>query len=323
MSLRGDYMDEMPGVPISDADVEALFTRREPSDAELLGLASALARIDLRHLAVDVEQRVGVFSLRAAALARQSGVSRGGSVPWWRRVRSKLVTSVLSVFAVIGMTGVAVASNAAAPGDLLYGIDQALEHIGINDGGITERLEEAATLAENGQPAEALDHAAAAVSSQSPSASDALERAALSLEDGAGITAEVAALLDWMSAADVSGVDFGQGVAERAQQLGSATVNPGRPGDVSEDEETSDGEDTQGQNPGQGGNGVAGNPGQANEGGQSGGGSDDPGSQGNAGNSENPGSQGNAGNGDNPGNQGDAGNGNGPPGGGPPGQSGR
>lgn len=317
MSLRGDYMDEMPGVPISDADVEALFTRREPSDAELLGLASALARIDLRHLGVDVEQRAGVFSLRAATLARQSGVSRGGPVPWWRRVRSKLVTSVLSVFAVIGMTGVAVASNAAAPGDLLYGIDQALERIGINDGGITERLEEAATLAENGQPAEALDHAAAAVSSQSPSAADALERAVQSLEDSAGITAEVAALLDWMSAADVSGVDFGQGVAERARQLGSATVNPGKPGEVSEDEEISDGEDTQGQNPGQGGNGVADDPGQANDGGQSGGGGDNPGSQGNTGNGDNPGSQGNTGN------QGNAGNGNGPPGGGPPGQAGR
>jgi hypothetical protein len=38
------------------------------------------------------------------------------------------------------MSGVAVAANRAAPGDALYGIDRALEKIGIGAGGAQERL---------------------------------------------------------------------------------------------------------------------------------------------------------------------------------------
>lgn len=306
-----DYMGEMPGKPISDADVEALLTRREPADTEFLGLASALARIDLQRLAIDVDRGAGVFSLRAATLVRQAGTSSAGSLSWWGRVRPKLVTSALSVFAVMGMTGVAVASNAAAPGDPLYGIDRALERVGINDGGITERLEEATTLADHGLAVEALNHAADAVSARSPEAANALQEAARNVQDGQGPNLDVEAMLTWMASTGLTGREFGQAVAEQARALGadpkadeiekaasgqgSSGVDPGA---------------TSGTNPANKGNGGNGSP--PNNGANDGKGN--PGSQGNSGK---PGGNGNGrGDSGNPG-----GNGNGAPGGTPPGHA--
>ena len=309
MRARGDYMGEMPGKPITDADVEALLTRREPADAELLGLASALARIDLQRLAIDIDRGAGVFSFRAATIVRQAGASSTGSVSWWGRVRPKLVTSALSVFAVIGMTGVAVASNAAAPGDPLYGIDRALERVGINDGGVTERLEEAGTLADHGLAVEALNHAADAVSSKSPEAASALQEAARNVQDGQSPNLDVAAMLTWMASSDLTGRDFGQAVAEQARALGADPK-------ANEIDEDAPGQGSPRVDPGgtdgtvpadKGGNGGPPSDGTNN-------GSGDPGNQGNSGN---PGGNGNGqGNTGNPG-----GNGNGAPGGTPPGRA--
>jgi len=308
MSVRGDYTSDMPGKPISDTDVEALLTRREPADVELLGLASVLARIDLQRLAVDVEKDAGVFSLRAATLARQAGTSSSGSVSWWGRLRPKLVTSALSVFAVIGMTGVAVASDAAAPGDPLYGIDRALERIGINDGGITERLEEAGTLADHGLTVEALKHAADAVSSRSPQAASALEEAAQAVQDGQGPNLDVAAMLTWMASTDLTGKQFGQNVAERARALGAdqqGEIQQPEPGTGNSGVDPAGTEGANQANRGNGGNGNSPN-------GGTNGGNENPGSQGNSGNRGGSGS----GNSGNPG-----GNGNGAPGGTPPGRA--
>ncbi|MGB8362548.1 MAG: hypothetical protein WCE80_14215 [Acidimicrobiia bacterium] len=303
----------MPGKPISDADVEALLTRREPADTELLGLAAALARIDLQRLAINVDRDVGVFSLRAATLARQAATSSVGSVSWWGRVRPKLVTSALSVFAVIGMTGVAVASDAAAPGDPLYGIDRALERVGINDGGITERLEEAATLADHGLAFEALNHAAEAVSSKSPEAASALEGAAQALQDGQGPNLDVEAMLTWMASTDLTGSEFGRAVAEQARALGADPradeIEKGAPGQ--QGNSGVDPDETEGANPANKGNGGNGSP--SNNG--TNGDNEKPGNQGNSGNpSGNGNGQGNSGN---PG----GGKGEGAPGGTPPGRA--
>lgn len=290
MSRRDDYVSDMPGMPITDTDVEALLSRREPYDRELRGLSSALARLELQRLDIRVEERVGVFSLRAAALARQSGMPSTVTVPLWRRVGPRLVTSALSMMLVIGISGVAVASDAAAPGDLLYGIDRALETIGINDGGVTERLEEAATMADHGQTVEALEHAAEAVLGTSPEAADALQHAAEAGAQGQDVNAAVAEMLQWMATADNIGSDFGQGVAERARALGADNTN---------DSGNVQGPPTTG--PGNSGNAPS----------QSG---ETPDSSGNA--------RGNSGNApSNGGNEGAGGSGNGPPGGTPPGRA--
>lgn len=263
MSGRADYDYEMPAMPISDMDVEALLTRREPSDRELTGMSSALARIDLQRLEIGLEERVGIFSLRAAALARQSGTSSTQTVPWWRRIAPKLVPNALSVLMVIGLAGVAVASDEAAPGDFLYGIDRALERIGVNNGGVGERLSEASIVADEGDAVEALNHAAEAVSSESPEAADALLSAArtLATSDGIGAREEVAGMLEWMSTTDATGRAFGQGVAERARQVGGGDgIDPG-PGLAPDAEEPDDADDhANAANPGGNGKGNNGHP---------------------------------------------------------------
>ena len=53
---------------------------------------------------------------------------------------------------IVGMTGVAVASDSAVPGDWNYGIDRALEAVGIGEGGAAERLQELAAIRKDGHP---------------------------------------------------------------------------------------------------------------------------------------------------------------------------
>lgn len=222
----------MPGMTISDADVEALLERREPSDPDLAGLSAALARIDLQRIDLGKDERAGAFSLRAATLARRSRMSSQAPVPWWRRVAPRLVTSALAVVVLISMAGVAAASDKSAPGDFLYGIDQALEAVGINDGGIDERLSEATVLADNGHPVEALDHAADALDSTSPEAAEALHAAAESVGQGQTANVEVAQMLQWMANTEATGRVFGQDVAERARNLGADKPSSGESTDV-------------------------------------------------------------------------------------------
>ena len=47
-----------------------------------------------------------------------------------------------SLAVVLAFSGVAMAADGASPGDLLYGVDRALESVGIGAGGIDERLAE-------------------------------------------------------------------------------------------------------------------------------------------------------------------------------------
>ena len=67
---------------------------------------------------------------------------------------------------VFGNIGIAAASNSAVPGDLLYPVDRAFENvadlIGVDVGGATERLEEAAVLIARGQFDTAIEPIAAA-----------------------------------------------------------------------------------------------------------------------------------------------------------------
>ena len=76
-------------------------------------------------------------------------------------------------------TGVGVVANQAAPGDPLYGIDQALEQIGIGDGGVTERVQEAQRLIVKNHVAEGLRHAGDAIAQlpQPPGQPDGVDEA--------------------------------------------------------------------------------------------------------------------------------------------------
>ncbi|HIE22204.1 MAG TPA: hypothetical protein EYP73_06355 [Acidimicrobiia bacterium] len=150
------------------------------------------------------------------------------------------------------------AADDAAPGDALYGIDTALESIGIGDGGTAERLAEASELAANGYVSEALDHAVAALEQaratvaaggdngdvdtedsddngeveEAKDAVQALKDAADQVQNGTAeeesqaVRDAVADMLRWMAdqmdEEDFDGRSFGEGVSERARDIAGA-----------------------------------------------------------------------------------------------------
>jgi hypothetical protein len=154
---------------------------------------------------------------------------------------SKLAIVITSaVVAAGGLTGVGYAANDAAPGDALYGLDCAMESIGLGDGGLQERVREATELVERGETEKGLNHVAQAIQDRaglgdSGQANGALVRAANALQksaqtgnqgDSSLIQARVADMLRWMSAnlaqSSTQGEEFGAGVTERAREIAAA-----------------------------------------------------------------------------------------------------
>ena len=132
------------------------------------------------------------------------------------------------------------AADGAAPGDALFGIDRALEKIGIGAGHAEERLDEARTLLSEGEASEALRHATEVLTEEDEGsdvadARDALEDAAVVIEGGEPSNSQtqedVTALLDYIRAnrgTDIGadGKEFGQGVADRAHDIKNDDSGP-------------------------------------------------------------------------------------------------
>lgn len=150
----------------------------------------------------------------------------------WARVRRRIATVGTSLALALGSTaGVAVAANQAVPGDQLYGIDQAMERVGLGAGGSAERLGEALELVQRGDLAEGLQHAAenvtgvSADSNAAQALSDAAER--IAAERGVAsdeVRAQVAALLQYL--ADNAGEVDGQVVSQLARDIGNRPDTP-------------------------------------------------------------------------------------------------
>jgi len=205
--------------------VEALLSRQEPDDPAFQGISSVLAQLDLELLDVRVDDRVEAFALRAAAMVGADAAPRVVPHRPLGALTPRLAVAGLAVVVLVGITGVASASNSAAPGDFLYGIDRALERVGVNDGGFDERVAEARDLTGEGLAPQALNHLADVLGPSSPSAAEALQAAADKLRQAdtpTEVTDDVASMLEWIASSDRSGKDFGQGVAERARGLGQA-----------------------------------------------------------------------------------------------------
>lgn len=153
----------------------------------------------------------------------------------------KILTAIASALLVGGVMGVAAASNHAAPGDPLYGIDRALEQINVNHGGFEERLDEANALAGKGRAAEALAHVADALAdvgaqndietlSTTGNLDEAIAAITAALEkinanenanENAGNALEkVLGMLEYMNTTSDTGSVFGQTVADMAKGLG-------------------------------------------------------------------------------------------------------
>ena len=304
MRTLSDCFGDMLRRRIEDREIEYLLTRQARDDSD--PLTSALATLDLERLEISVDDRAADFAATASRLARRAKPATTIR-PARSRVVPRLATAALSAVLLVGLAGVAEAADAAAPGDTLYGLDRALEQVGINDGGLDERLDEAQTLADERKSAEALTHLAQALDTSSPNAAEALEAAAerFGVHDNPShaVLEDVAAMLDWMADTQESGPDFGQGVAERAREIGAGhdnappakpdtPANDGNAGNtdlpVDDDGETSADTDDGKSNSGNG-------------------------SSGSSGNGDNSG-------GSNTGGEGGKGGGDGPPGGSPPGQ---
>lgn len=248
-----DYSSEMDPLAISDSDVERVLRGQTPAGpglSRLIAVIDELRAMGSRPIGHEVHPRLVAMAAAAALEARPPSsepapaTQRPAAAPRWRLL-PRFATSMAALAVVMGMTGVAVASDASVPGEPLHRIDLFLENLGIGDGGPEERIAEAQDLTSNGMPAEALNHLSVTISDHDESgAREALQTAAAKLkEDNPGsdraeeARAKVAEMLRWMATNDPKGEGFGQGVAERAQSLsgnsgsGPAAEEPGPPAD--------------------------------------------------------------------------------------------
>lgn len=235
----------------SDQDIERLYSGETPEDESLARLA---AHLDAWHAVferVPSDEEVTTFAAEAAEIAASTTPTPDPRAnpaavvsPLMRfksTLRQKLATGLAAVVLLSGMTGVGVASDAAAPGDTLYGLDQTLEAIGILDGGAAERIAEAQSLFNDGLVAEAIGHATRAVeatdatgdrfSPESSKAAEALTIAADSVmgegvEPSEDVRNAVAAMLAEMATMiedrQIDGATFGESVSNLAKEIAGA-----------------------------------------------------------------------------------------------------
>ena len=161
---------------LTPADEERLLTGKTPEGEGLQDLAAAVEAIRRKGENTPTEAEVQRFAAEAALLvsatrAHEPAHAPAGGSAALRRRRRRLRPALAGGLAALvlmlaGFGGVAYASNDAAPGDTLYELDLALEKVGIGDGGLRERLQEATKLCERGEVEKGLNHAAEAVRNQ-------------------------------------------------------------------------------------------------------------------------------------------------------------
>lgn len=247
------YLNEMSNVRFRDRDVETLFSGGDPQDADLARLVPLLESLRDRWAASPSELEIQAFAALAAAQARESRPARedlalGAQQRWdlGAGVRHRLAGAAAAMLLLCGMTGVAAASNGSAPGDALYGIDRALEQIGVGAGGARERILEAQALLDRGEVSEAITHSVEAFEPadlfpETSSASEALIGAAEKVAGDGGQTGApaavreaVAAMLSdmaaWIDSGEIDGREFGRRIAELARLIGASQGGQGQGG---------------------------------------------------------------------------------------------
>ena len=292
--MRGfdDYLAEMPVSTLSDGDIELLLSGAIPDSDEA---GQLVVFVDLIRAEGAIGSPPGTT---VARVAREAALAAGSAAlpdaetgdrrvrprAGWR-LRPQLAVAAAAVL-LVSVSGVAVAANGAAPGDALYGIDRALEKIGIGDGQAEERLDEANALLSEGEVEVALRHATNALQdvAEAPTRSNDAENARVALEDAAGnlandgdsnmvkVKANVSNLIDYLRAnigerVGDDGKDFGQGVADLARAIspGPGTSPPGNPPNENEKKQEQQGSVSQGGGSGNGG-GTGGNEAPGNSG---------------------------------------------------------
>ncbi|MCI0678920.1 MAG: hypothetical protein L0Z63_07740 [Actinobacteria bacterium] len=230
----------MSDLAFDDTEVEEVFAALPREDPALRRLKSLLSGLSEGVNRIPSPERVESFASVAARIsADTAGVGdRVANSPLRsRRMSRRLVLPLVTLLLLSAMTGVGVAANGALPGEALYGVDLALERAGLGAGGVEERLDEAAAMANRGDSETALLHAANAVAEglsdheETETVLQGLQTALLQLNDLPGgqrevtIRLRVAEMLQWMlDNTTLIGDDsqpgaFGRGVADIARQL--------------------------------------------------------------------------------------------------------
>ena len=140
-----------------DGDLDLLIDGIQSFNDDLAPLESfvnSLASLDVTAPSAEFLE-YHAAEAAAAAQTRQAAIAGTGLKPRRRLVfglNRRVTAGATSLMMILGMTGVAWASDSAVPGDWNYAIDRALESIGIGAGGAEERLQELAAIAKSEHP---------------------------------------------------------------------------------------------------------------------------------------------------------------------------
>jgi hypothetical protein len=222
MTSPGDYMDDMPDLQLIDSEIETLLTGSSLGTPETADLEAFVAAIAVHH---SRPRDVAHMATALAATARSHGTrTRTASV-------RRLVVLAAAGAMVVSLAGIAAAADRSAPGDILYGLDEALERFGLGSGGVDERIAEFDRLMSMGDEERAFSHLTEVVESSDSEASAAaqhhLELAAAKINPEAAAAQEkVAALREFIEqnkgpGVGLDGQQFGQGVSEIAKSGGA------------------------------------------------------------------------------------------------------
>jgi hypothetical protein len=137
-----------------DRDLDLLIDGKQPHNTDLAPLRSfvnTLSSFGVTELSPGFSED---HAAEGAAMARARLSDTTVSLSTGRRLtlglKRRVTAAATSLMMIVGMTGVAWAADSAVPGDWNYGIDRALESLGIGAGGVEERLQELAVVREDG-----------------------------------------------------------------------------------------------------------------------------------------------------------------------------
>jgi hypothetical protein len=222
-----------------DRDLNLLIEGNQPFNKDLAPLESFVISLGdfadipvssefVQHHAAEAAAMVQPVESTAkyARLTRSRGLAFG--------LKRRVGAAATSLAMIVGMTGVAWAADSAVPGDWNYGIDRALEVVGIGAGGAEERLNELAATTAGEVPGKSVSESGRDPESRQDESSVVSD--VVGLDNAAATVAEItggsqnandvrsgaSSLLDYLA---TTGEIDGQTVADYARQ-----VAPGQEG---------------------------------------------------------------------------------------------